>query len=415
MAVNNDISGLRRDLAAGLDDRGDFDDDSSVLEPYAELLAIQKLVAENSKELYPNCKKYTQLRFLVRLLQLKLLGGWTDRSFNLLLDLLNDALPEGSTLPRNFYEAKKLVKSIGIGYQSIHACENDCMLYRKNDARLDSCPKCKVSRWKSIRKSLDRKRTYKVPRKVLCYFPIKKCLQRLFLSSNTASLTRWHDEDRKKDGLLRHPADSPLWKDFDEKHKEFAKDSRNIRLAFATDGFNPFRTMNVSYSVWPGICIPYNFPPSMCMKQSNFILSLLIPGKYGPSSDMDVYYQPLVYDLLDIFENGVRTYDASKGEYFQLRAIVLWTITDFPGLGFASGFVMAGEVACPDCHSYTCSIQLGNGSKTCYMGHRRFLHEKHPFRFDADKFGDTEFRPAPIPLSGEEILDCTKGLNTFFW
>ena len=88
MAVNNDISGLLRDLAAGLDDRGDFDDDSSVLEPSAELLAIQKLVAENSKELYPNCKKYTQLRFLVRLLHLKLLGGWTDRSFNLLLDLL---------------------------------------------------------------------------------------------------------------------------------------------------------------------------------------------------------------------------------------------------------------------------------------------------------------------------------------
>ena len=142
---DDDISSLLRDLATGLDDRGDFDDDSSVLEPSAELLAIQKLVAENSKELYPNCKKYTQLRFLVRLLHLKLLGGWTDRSFNLLLDLLNDALPEGSTLPRNFHEAKKLVKSIGTGYQSIHACENDCMLYWKNDAKLDSCPKCKVS------------------------------------------------------------------------------------------------------------------------------------------------------------------------------------------------------------------------------------------------------------------------------
>ena len=159
----DDISGLLRDLAAGLDDRGDFDDDSSVLEPSAELLAIQKLVAENSKELCPNCKKYTQLCFLVRLLHLKLLGGWTDRSFNLLLDLLNDALPEGSTLPRNFYEAKKLVKSIGIGYQSIHACENDCMLYRKNDAKLDSCPKCKVSRWKSIRKSLDKASSFKWP------------------------------------------------------------------------------------------------------------------------------------------------------------------------------------------------------------------------------------------------------------
>ena len=73
---DDDISCLLRDLAAGLDDRGDFEDNNSVLEPSAELLALQKLVADNSKELYPNCKKYTQLCFLIRLLHLKLLGGW---------------------------------------------------------------------------------------------------------------------------------------------------------------------------------------------------------------------------------------------------------------------------------------------------------------------------------------------------
>jgi hypothetical protein len=236
----------------------------------------------------------------------------------------------------------------------------------------------------------------------------------LFLTSKIAKLTRWHDEGRTKDDLLRHPADSPLWKDFDDKHQLFASDSRNIRLAFATDGFNPYRGMNVSYSIWPGICIPYNFPPSMCMKQSNFILSLLIPGRHAPGSDMDVYFQPLVYDLLDMFENGVRTYDSSKREFFQLRAAILWTITDFPGLGYASGCVTSGEAACPDCHSHTCSFRLSNGTKTCYMGHRRFLHENHPFRFDVDKFGSTELRPAPTPLSGEEILECTKDIVTVF-
>jgi hypothetical protein len=215
---------------------------------------------------------------------------------NLLLDLLNDALPDSPKLPRNFHEAKKLVKSIGVGYNSIHACENDCVLYWKENVDLNSCPKCKVSRWKSDRKSLDGRHVYKVPKKVLRYFPIKKSLQRLFLSSKTASLTRWHDEDRKKDGLLRHPADSPLWQDFDERHPEFSADSRNIRLAYATDGFNPFRMNNVSYSVWPGICIPLNFPPSMCMKQSNFILSTLIPGKRAPGCDMDLFLQPLLYD-----------------------------------------------------------------------------------------------------------------------
>jgi len=150
------------------------------------------------------------------------------------------------------------------------------------------------------------------------------------------------------------------------------------------------------------------------MKQSNFILSFLIPGKEALGSDMNLYCEPLVNDLLDMIEHGVRTYDASRGEFFQLRAAILWTITDFPGLGYVSGSVTSGEAACPDCHFFTDSFRLGNGSKNIYMGHRRFLHENHPFRFDVDKFGGTEFRTAPTPLTGEEILECTKDLSTSF-
>jgi hypothetical protein len=236
----------------------------------------------------------------------------------------------------------------------------------------------------------------------------------LFLCSKTAALTRWHDEERTRDDVLRHPADSPLWKDFDLNHPEFAKDNRNIRLAFASDGFNPYRTQNISYSIWPGICIPYNYPPSMCMKQSNFILSFLIPGKHAPGSDMDVFIEPFMDDMVDMFDEGIRTYDASKREWFQLKAAVLWTITDFPGLGYVSGCVTAGEAACPDCHLYTCSHRLGKGSKNCYMDHRRFLDENHPFRFDVDKFGSIELRQAPAPLSGEEVLECTKHIVTVF-
>jgi hypothetical protein len=75
---DDDIPDFLRDLAAGLDDRGDYEEDSSVRDPCMEPVCIQKLVAENSKELFPNCKKYTQLRFIIRLLHLKLLGGWSD-------------------------------------------------------------------------------------------------------------------------------------------------------------------------------------------------------------------------------------------------------------------------------------------------------------------------------------------------
>ena len=110
----DDISALLRDLACGLDDRGDFEDNNSAELP-KELVDLQKLVEANSQELIPNCKKYTKLCFLIRLLHIKLLGGWTDRSFDLILDLFNDVLPKGSTLPRNYYETKKLIKPLDLG------------------------------------------------------------------------------------------------------------------------------------------------------------------------------------------------------------------------------------------------------------------------------------------------------------
>jgi hypothetical protein len=97
----------------------------------------------------------------------------------------------------------------------------------------------------------------------------------------------------------------------------------------------------------------------------------------------------------------VRTYNASKGEYFQLRVAIIWTITDYPGLGSVSVFRVPSEAACGDCHSLIHSIRPGNGSKSCYTGHHRFLHPEHPFRFDVDSFGgETKLRPAPAPLSG---------------
>ncbi|KAG6532269.1 hypothetical protein ZIOFF_006109 [Zingiber officinale] len=58
---------------------------------------------------------------------------------------------------------------------------------------------------------------------------------------------KWHEEERSKDGKLRHPADGEAWKDFDKCHPNFAIDSRNIRLGLTSDGFNPFRSMNVSH------------------------------------------------------------------------------------------------------------------------------------------------------------------------
>jgi hypothetical protein len=51
-----------------------------------------------------------------------------------------------------------------------------------------------------------------------------------------------------------------------EAHEDFAEDPHNVRLGLASDGFNPFAMLNVAYSTWPVIIIPYNLPPWLCLK-----------------------------------------------------------------------------------------------------------------------------------------------------
>jgi len=57
--------------------------------------------------LYPSSNNFTRLSAVLRLMNLKAMNGWTDKSFIELLQLLKDMLPEGNTLPNRNYEAKK--------------------------------------------------------------------------------------------------------------------------------------------------------------------------------------------------------------------------------------------------------------------------------------------------------------------
>lgn len=150
------------------------------------------------------------------------------------------------------------------------------------------------------------------------------------------------------------------------------------------------------------------------MKQANFIISLLIPGQNTPGSDIDVYFEPLVDDMVDMFVNGVRTYDATTGDYFDLKAAIICAVADFLGLGCVVACAISREGACPECHFDIHSVRLKNGSKTCYMGHHRFLSADHHLRFDTRTFGNIERGTAPVLLFGRQIFELTKDIETKF-
>nr|GEU43179.1 hypothetical protein [Tanacetum cinerariifolium] len=122
-------------------------------------------------------------------------------------------------------------------------------------------------------------------------------------SSHTAKEMTWHATGKcTEPDKMQHSVDGRAWKNFDTKYPNFAKEPRNVRLGLAADGFNPFGNLSQAYNMWPVILTTYNLPPWLCMKESSFILTLLIPG------------------LKDIGETSNEPTQAKRNEFEELYA-----------------------------------------------------------------------------------------------
>ncbi|KAG8491571.1 hypothetical protein CXB51_014858 [Gossypium anomalum] len=318
-------------------------------EPNGEAAKLYKLLNKMNEELYEGLKN-SKISFCIRLFHLKCLGEWIGNPFTLLLEFLRDMF-SFAKIPHSCKDMKKLIKDLSLGYNKIHSCPNDCMLYWGDRKNQQSCHVCGKSHWMN-------KNTGYVNED----------------EGKTAESMSWHHDQQTDNGLLRHPADSLAWKSFDSKFLSFASDPRN----------------------W------------ICMKQSSFILSMIIPGEKGPENDIDIYMQPPIEELKQL-SAGVETYDVLIKENFYLRATLLWTINDFQAYAKLSSWSTKGRYACPCCAVQTCSKWLYNGKK---LGHRRWLDGNHRFRFQRTLLdGTEEFREAPKKTIGSKILFMLKDIN----
>nr|AAM92285.1 putative transposon protein [Oryza sativa Japonica Group] len=336
---------------------------------------LDKMLEDHRTSLYPGCEQgHKKLDTTLEFLQWKAKNRVSDKAFGNLLKLVKNILPEGNKLPETTYEAKKIVCPLGLEVQKIHACPNDCILYRGEEyENLEACPVCKALRYKIRRdnpEEVDGQLTKKrIPAKVMWYFPIILRLRRLFRNKRNARMMRWHAEERQQDGMLRHPADGSQWRNIDRKFKDFGKDARNIRF-----------------------------------------------GPKQPGNDIDVYLRPLVEDLKLLWKKeGVPMWDEDKQEEFNLRALLFITINDWPALSNLSGQSNKEYKACTHCMDETESTYLKHCRKVVYMGHRRFLAANHPVWKKGKHFEHkADHRTKPKHRSGKTVFAMVKDLKVVF-
>ena len=106
--------------------------------------------------------------------------------------------------------------------------------------------------------------------------------------------------------------------------------------------------------------------------------SLLIYGPKQTGNYLDVCLAPLIDDLKTLKDVGVDVYDAYRKETFNLRVVLMWTISNFSAYGNLSECTINGYYTCPMID--TCACWLSHSKKMSYMGHHRFLPLAHQFR-----------------------------------
>jgi hypothetical protein len=88
------------------------------------------------------------------------------------------------------------------------------------------------------------------------------------------------------------------------------------------------------------------------MTRPFMFLAMMILGPKNPGKKLDVFLRPLIDELSNLWYVGVETYDVYKKENCQLRAALMWIISDCPTYSILSGWSIHGNMSCPYCVEY---------------------------------------------------------------
>jgi hypothetical protein len=150
-------------------------------EPEATTKAFYDMFDATEKPLHGKTK-VSQLDAIGHIMMLKLQYSVSREAFDGLLTVIGSLLPEDHVLP------KKLLCALKITYEQIHAYPKGCVLFRKEYAEAQYCPKCKLSRLDS---SDGQKRHLDIPMTILCLLFISR-IQRLFMTEECTKQMIWH-------------------------------------------------------------------------------------------------------------------------------------------------------------------------------------------------------------------------------
>ena len=115
---------------------------------------------------------------------------FSNKCYNDIVKLNIDLHPPNYKMRENLYQSKKIVSGLGMNYEKIDACANNCMLFWRDHENDTHYMHCKNSRYAVVVDEEETEVTTKVLIKQLRCMPITPRLKQLFLNQDTTKKTR---------------------------------------------------------------------------------------------------------------------------------------------------------------------------------------------------------------------------------
>jgi hypothetical protein len=71
------------------------------------------------------------LAFITRITSIKSKFAFSNKCYKELLRLFCDVLPSNHKMPKDWYQSKKLLSALGMVYEKIDVCKDNCMIFYK--------------------------------------------------------------------------------------------------------------------------------------------------------------------------------------------------------------------------------------------------------------------------------------------
>jgi len=176
------------------------------------------------------------------------------------------------------------------------------------------------------------------PKRLYCFRKLTDSLTALLSKPGfLESCESWRGRNNQQSNSMTDSFDGKIWREFkDVNGEEYFATPGNMGVMLNVDWFQPYK--HTQYSLGVLYLVLMNLPRSERFKPENVIIVGMIPGPNEPKGHINTFLQPLVDELIDLWDGVILENKQCLGGMFKIRVALLALCCDVPAARKCGGF-----------------------------------------------------------------------------